>query len=93
MLDLCTSVKKKDFGAVVSSGRMALASRLSSLAPDLARRAARALAQRTGRPAQITHHEVEAVIHLAEGDEAGALELVAAAAAMEDANAGSPRSG
>ena len=53
---------------------------------DLARRAARALAQRTGRPAQITHHEVEAVIHLAEGDETGALELVAAAAAMEDAN-------
>ena len=53
---------------------------------ELARRAGRALAQRTGRPAQITHTEVEAVIHLAERDETGALELVAAAAAMEDAN-------
>jgi hypothetical protein len=53
---------------------------------QLARKAARAIAQRTGRPAQITHHEVEAVIHLAERDEAGALELIAAAAAMEDDN-------
>ena len=53
---------------------------------ELAGAAARALAERSGRPVQITHHGLEAVIRLAEGDPAGALDLIAAAAAMEDAN-------